>query len=394
MGRIFLLCIALVVYGSLFPFHFHHGQSPAGPLLTFLYTWPGALDRFEIRDIAVNILIYIPIGLFGCLWVGNGEVRRAGAAWAILLGIGLSFTMEMLQFYDDMRSCSISDLLTNTAGTMLGTWLAHLYNRTVAKHVARHEVRHALRPSGALLLLLCWITHHIFPVFPQLSLSMLAVKAAALRAAAPTAVMVVETVGGLLDWLITARLLEGLLGTTENTPLLLAGLMLLVPAKLFILTRTFTWPELMGAAAALLVWTLWLRRYEKRTTLLAWLAAALLLARGLEPYQMRDVPLHFSWIPFAALFSADWGSAAVVFFRKAFLYGSAVWLFAEARYSAVKSLAGLTMLLGAIEAVQVYLPGRAPEISDPIYMLIVAAALKMLDAEDRRVRELATEPVG
>src|SRR5579883_1291846 len=119
MGRIFLLCIVLVVYGSLFPFQFHHGQSPAGPLWTFFHTWPVGLDRYEIRDIAINVLIYIPIGLFGCLWVGNGKVRPSGAAWTILLGTGLSFTMEMLQFYDDSRSCGISDLLTNAAGTAL-----------------------------------------------------------------------------------------------------------------------------------------------------------------------------------------------------------------------------------------------------------------------------------
>ena len=65
--RILLIVIVLIVYGSLYPWDFHSTQLGASPLWVLIHSWPEHIDRFLFRDIAVNVVIYLPVGVFGLL---------------------------------------------------------------------------------------------------------------------------------------------------------------------------------------------------------------------------------------------------------------------------------------------------------------------------------------
>ena len=77
--RVLLIVIALIVYGSLYPWDFHSAQLAANPLWVLIHSWPTAIDRFLFRDIAVNLLLYMPVGVFGFLgrYKGFDTVVRA-----------------------------------------------------------------------------------------------------------------------------------------------------------------------------------------------------------------------------------------------------------------------------------------------------------------------------
>lgn len=393
MGFILLITIVLIVYGSLYPFHFH--PSPARPLWVLFHSWPAALDRFEIRDIAINILIYIPIGLFGALWFGRGKARCLPPVLTIVLAAALSLSMELCQLFDARRQASFFDVLTNVAGACIGVLLARLYGRTLLRILARRGARSVAHRSGTILLLLCWFSFQTYPWFPHVGLYAIRAKLAVLGS--NFAVPGVGTIGTVVDWLAVAQLLEAAAGA--EAAWLLPLLMALIPARILIVGRTFTWAELTAAVAGWALWTMWLRRYSKRAGLLAWLAAILLSMRGLAPFHWAGKVNSFVWIPFAGLLESNWDSAALVLLDKSFLYGTAVWLFRKAGYSHTWATAGLAALLASIEAAQVYLPGRTAEITDPILLLIMSVLLKLLDMSDegraqlwpeRRVRIHAT----
>jgi hypothetical protein len=197
----------------------------------------------------------------------------------------------------------------------------------------------------------------------------------------PAAFSLVQWMAATFEWLAVARLLEEIqLGSRT-----LSLLMLLIPARLLIADRTFTWPELAGAACAWLLWNGCLVGYEKRPRLWAWTGAAVLLLRGFAPYHWQSSPSAFSWAPFSGLFEADQNSSVTVFFDKSFLYGTVVWFFCQTG-SPLAAGIGVAGLLGIIEVVQIHLPGRTPEITDPAYTLILAAVLKLLDSADRQAR--------
>ena len=62
---------------------------------------------------------------------------------------------------------------------------------------------------------------------------------------------------------------------------------------------------------------------------------------------------------------ADWPVAARLLLRKTYDYGSAVWMLRMAGMRFGLAAATVSIALAVLEAVQLRLPGRTPEITDP-----------------------------
>ncbi len=72
-----------------------------------------------LKNTALNILLFVPMGfLLPAVW----KEYRSGKA-AVLMGLAVSVTIEALQIFT-FRLTDIDDLITNTAGTFLGYYLA------------------------------------------------------------------------------------------------------------------------------------------------------------------------------------------------------------------------------------------------------------------------------
>jgi len=65
----------------------------------------------------------------------------------------------------------------------------------------------------------------------------------------------------------------------------------------------------------------------------------------------------------------------LTFLRKCFWYGSAIWLLRAAGWRLARAAVAVALLLGAIEGIQIHLPGRVAEITDPLLALILAVTL-------------------
>lgn len=68
-----------------------------------------------ISTIAVNIAMFVPVGLLGAI-----GFKRFGILKALLLGILLTASIEFLQLMLRNGTCEIDDLISNTAGTICG----------------------------------------------------------------------------------------------------------------------------------------------------------------------------------------------------------------------------------------------------------------------------------
>jgi hypothetical protein len=94
--RIFLIVIVLIVYGSLYPWDFHSTQLTASPLWVPIHSWPTGIDRFLLRDIAVNLLIFVLVGVFGFLAIRQ-NFRTSVAATVTQLFALISENCEQVQ---------------------------------------------------------------------------------------------------------------------------------------------------------------------------------------------------------------------------------------------------------------------------------------------------------
>lgn len=108
-----------------------HGESSSHALFTLAF-----------QQVAMNVLLFVPLGLFArLLW-------RRGLAATALLGFGASLAIEITQVTANFgtapfvyRIFDVDDLLNNTAGALLG-WIA------AALYVALRRASAAAAPAG------------------------------------------------------------------------------------------------------------------------------------------------------------------------------------------------------------------------------------------------------
>lgn len=274
MRRVLAGIVLLIVYGSLFPWHF--ALRPAGPMLQ----WPHTLTS---DDALVNLVLYLPVGACAYFAYPLRGWRRVGAPVAISLA--LSLCMELGQVFVPGRSSELTDVLLNTAGGALGVAVAALLPQ-------------ALTVEG--FLLVCWVLH------------------------------------------LAARHFDG--WATECAGVLVAA-SVAMPER----TRRWRW-------------------------LVAVVCVAAVLVRGLRPFAFVANARAFLWIPFGGFLASQTEYGIGVLFAKLFWYGAGVW--AIRRLGAAWWMAGAAVAveLGAIEAIQRYMPTHVAEITDPLMALLLAGA--------------------
>jgi hypothetical protein len=94
-------------------------------LILALPRYDNPFDWFNLRDIAINVIGFVPFG-YGAWRFRQSATRRPirNAVFVASSGAALSLTIELVQVWLPHRSSSISDLVWNTFGTILGVLLA------------------------------------------------------------------------------------------------------------------------------------------------------------------------------------------------------------------------------------------------------------------------------
>jgi glycopeptide antibiotics resistance protein len=116
--RLRVLVWALVIMGGVVPWaswtdHIHWDRIEWVPFARFV----------RPRDIVLNVLAYVPFGYFLADARSRppaGRMLRSAAA----AGFVLSTLTELSQVFSHGRFPTATDVLTNTAGAVLGAWLA------------------------------------------------------------------------------------------------------------------------------------------------------------------------------------------------------------------------------------------------------------------------------
>ena len=160
-----LVWMLLIAYASLYPFF--PLRPPAAEAVAGFFHPSRTLIR---SDVAFNIVAYLPLGLFACLYFrGKGEDWRA-IAKAALLGFSLSFSMEFLQLFVPNRHVSSIDLATNTIGALIGAMAFAEPAYSLATRPLG-DLREARVIPGAwgdagLVLVMLWLLAQLNPALP------------------------------------------------------------------------------------------------------------------------------------------------------------------------------------------------------------------------------------
>jgi VanZ family protein len=370
--------IVLILYGSLFPFEFEP------PAARSLYELAASLtfQHSSRGDVIANLLLYTPLGL--CMTIALPRRWRAAAVVVLTIAAGmlLSLTVELLQTLEPARVASLTDVLLNTAGTASGCAAALVYV-ALGTHIqipGLADSRPAPIPLGFVLL---WLSYRLAPFVPTLDWQKIkdALKPVFLS---PT-VDAVEALAFLVGWLVVAHAVRRMWRREYATLALVALAAGTQIARVFIVGKTLN-PSELAALVALLALVPAMGRLAagRRSLVLALAIAAIIFVQGMEPWQFAAGAHAFSWVPFKSSLSDSLDVNIGVLLEKFFWYASLVWLLTQWSRALVASAAVATLLVGAIEFVQVWLPGRSAEITDPLLVLAVAGLLGLLETREQR----------
>lgn len=376
----------LIVYGSLYPFRFEDiGARGIVDVLARL-RWA----RTTRSDIAANVLLYLPFGV--CLaWLLAARLGGLlGIVAATAIGALLSTGIEIAQLYETRRVSSLTDVTCNSLGAFAGALLA----------VAAREAQQRLRPPGiegmlrqpvTSALVVLWVGYRLAPFAPVLDLAKWRAAVEPLLSGPwlePAPVLRL-----LLPWLVVTRALHSLQQQGAALPAVLVVMLVVAAGTVLVAGKVLLPAEVTAMALALaLAWPLDRLGDERAAALLAFGFAALFIVDGLAPFNFRVDPNAFSMLPFRdslAHYSAL--NLPGVFF-KCFTTGALVWLLARAGNSVlVATLVGGGLVLG-IEVLQLWLPGRRAEITEPLLALAAGGLIALF--ESGRAAPAAPAPSG
>ena len=352
MARLFGLTIALVIYGSLYPWTFRAVPIDGTPLSTLLKSWPQHFGGFLAADAILNVLLYVPAGYFGILALARPCGTAAAAVMTLTAGVAVSLGVEAAQLFF-RRDSSLLDVTANCLGTALGAVAAWL----TLRHARARWIQRILQNADLAILAGCWIAYQILPVVPNFSQNGFEYR---FQLSGRGGVLTISDF--LLYYAETVVLLHiarELLANRAGTMLVLV----LTPLKIALAGRVLTALELAAAVAAVFTFA----RIPVKSA--AWLLFASVFIHGLAPLRLAQSPQAFSWKPFASSILSDWTTGSAILLGKAFRYGALVRLIGLASWPLAAAV------LAVIEIVQRWLPGRSAEITDPLLVAVLAFAM-------------------
>src|SRR5262245_48707287 len=274
--------IALIAYGSLYPFNFKPGILQGGVFHALgQLSWARAGRGDQIS----NVLLYLPLGFCLYLWLGARVRPRAAAGLAILLGSALSLAIEIAQVYVSVRVPSLADVALNALGTALGV-IGGIAWRTLARlmHLPTRDEKPD-RDACAALTIGLWLLWRCAPFIPHLDLAKLK---AALRPLFSPHLNGWEILTYLIYWLVINQAVAALAVRThrlESLLLVIAGVLL---GRLIVANQAFVPSELV-ALVLLLPMVLLMHRLEPRPR-----QVLLIFAVGTIVVVDRLAPFNFS----------------------------------------------------------------------------------------------------
>lgn len=355
-------CVCLVIYGTLYPFtgwrtpgNFHRLLSAA------------ALDHVSAADVLANVFLYMPLGFLSAL----GRSLRTIPV-ILLAALLLSLGVEILQAFLPERVASWLDVATNVFGAGVGAVLAT--SAAMTHWLDRGWRRHpALRLPGdrvawlGIAALAAWGCAQLIPFVPSLDVSDwkagLQPLWRMLHGTRP-----VDLWHGAVYAAATAVLTitgASVLRIRNRSGVAAVCLLAVLPLKVLVAGRQLSPEVLAGTCVGVALGVvLWASGRQRALVGAALLIPVYIVAEGLHPGPPNTVLHAFNWIPLHAQLAEPSVNGLANL-------ADAVWpplaLACLCLRLGIRSLwhllPAVMLLLFAVEWIQLWVPGRYPDIT-------------------------------
>ena len=365
------IIVAVILYGSLYPFTFYQPEGGVGPLRNLVRSWAETPGR---GDFVANIFFYLPLGFFGSLaFAGSGRTFRRLLLVTFAGGL-LSTTMELAQYYIAGRVSAADDVYANLIGTVFGAIVGNFAGGDFLwlpfRDIAANRV--------PCLLLGLWLVYRLYPYVPTIDLHKYwdALKPVVFHPR-PTGYDLFRYTA---IWLTVGSLIEAVGGRRRGWLLFPLFIAAVLAARVVIIGKTLSAAEIGGAAIALAVWLLFAISVSARIRAIAaaLLFSAYVVAERLEPFQFSAYGRAFGWVPFRSFLYGSVEVNITSFLEKAFIYGALIWLLDKSGLRSGVSTILVAIMLFAASWAETYLPDRSAEITDALMALLIGVIIAVV----------------
>ncbi|HKQ45258.1 MAG TPA: VanZ family protein [Rhizomicrobium sp.] len=364
------IMMAVIVYGSLYPFAFHDIGPLASAVEHLLGTWN--LRPHGRGDTLANLLLYVPLGLVVALAAGQNRPKWLAIVTAVAVGAALSLAVELAQFYDRSRVSVLSDFYLNLAGTLGGAMLAGL----VSLGWVKTAWPAGAVPAFARLLLMAWLGWRLFPYVPTIDLHKYwnSLKPLLLYPNSDPQSIFRYTV----LWLSVTFLFRAGFKPNRTMSYLLPAMLAFFAAKIVIVSQAIGLPDLMGAGLALALAPILLRYPRACVPVLAVLMLAVIVMSRLLPWQWSETIRPFQWVPFFAVLHGSLQVNLMVLAEKFYLYGALILLLTTSGLGLRTAVLLQAAILLATSVLQMFMVSRSAEITDALLAVILGLIFALL----------------
>jgi VanZ family protein len=365
------IIVAVILYGSLYPFDFYQPEGGPGPLKHLVQSWAETPGR---GDFVANIFLYLPLGFFGSLTVAGSGRTLPRIVLVTLAGGTLSTTMELTQYYIAGRVSAADDVYANVIGTVLGAIIGNFASGDFLS-LPLQEIAANRTPC---LLLALWLAYRLYPYVPTIDLHKYwdALKPVVFHPR-PNGYDLFRYTA---VWLTVGSLIEAIGGLRRGWLLFPLFITAVLFAKVVIIGKTLSAAEVTGAATALAVWLLLAIGVGARIRVIATalLFSAYIVAERLEPFRFSAYGRAFGWIPFRSFLYGSVEVNITSFLEKAFLYGALIWLLDRSGLRSGVSTILVAIMLFAASWAETCLAGRSAEITDALMALLIGIIIALV----------------
>ncbi len=366
--------LALIFYGSLYPFDIvprANVHSLIQAVSELAWARAGRGDRIA------NVLLYAPLGFCLLVWFENRLRRGAAVVMTVIIGIVLSFCIEVTQVFIALRVPSWWDVTFNGIGAIVGATAGIAWRELTGRMRGSFAVKNHTNRSAVLVLAL-WLAWRFAPYALRLDLGKF--KSAFAPLANPY-FSLPATLHYLVWWTLLAHILITLVSEQRGIEALLALIAVVLASCLVIAGNSFVPSELL--ALMLLLPTLFLFNRltpAPRRFILLGAISALLLYDSFVPFETLDHTRGFDLWPFMAWIDAgfpiDWSWLA----RRACYFAALVWTLKEAGLSTRSTIIFAPLTVLCIEIAKIWSFGHHASITEPALALAIAWIMRILDA--------------
>jgi len=370
MTVIRIIIVFAIAYGSLYPFDFRFGELDGGTFDTFLRSWRAQSGR---GDLLGNVILFVPFGLIGTITTKDWRQAFWRAILVFLAAAVFAVGLQFAQLYLPSRTAALNDVFWNLLGTAVGC---------LGGFVLSKYVRRWLREGQGLqlvpvVLLGCWAALRLNPFVPSIDFQ--AIKNSLKPLLLHPEMSAVGIVVNAASWLLAAFMLQRL-GVQRLFGLKLASIIIATLAlEVLIVDNVVTGSNVLGAAIAWILALIILAPGRPAPVFLAMLVIAALVFQGLGPFVLRPETATFGWVPFSGFLSGSMHHNTLVIVEKTFLYGGLIYLLHSVGLDWVRGSLVTAVILTSIEIAQLFVAHHTPEITDPIFAMLLGAGMMALE---------------